>query len=81
LGDLTLAVEWALRELEFEDVRAIVGEPLRDEEEPAEGGSVRRFGGGFVGVDIGEVETPDGGSGRGIDFRPEGGQRPEKGSA
>src|SRR5271166_6389900 len=59
--DLRLAVEWALPELEFEDVR--------------------RIGGGFVGVDIGEVETPDGGSGRGIDFRPEGGQRPEKGSA
>jgi len=44
LGDLTLAVEWALPELEFEDVRGFVGEPLRDGEEPAECGSVRRFG-------------------------------------
>jgi hypothetical protein len=70
-----------LLELEFEDVRGFVVEPLRDGEEPAEDGSVRRFGGGFVGVDIGEFETPDGGSGRAIDFRPEGGQGPEKGSA
>ena len=76
LGDLTLAVEWALPELEFEDVRGLVGEPLRDGEEPAECGSVSGFGGDFVGVDIGEFETPVGGSGRGIDFRPEGGQRP-----
>ncbi len=81
LGDLTLAVEWALPELEFEDVRGFVGEPLRDGEKPAECGSVGRFGGDFAGVDIGEFETPGGGSGRGIDFRPEGGQRPEKGSA
>jgi hypothetical protein len=54
LGDLTLAVEWALPALEFEDVRGVVGEPLRDGEEPAEGWSVRRFGGDSVGVDIGE---------------------------
>src|SRR5271166_5777259 len=72
--DLRLAVEWAQPELEFEDVRGFVGEPLREGEEPAECGSVRRFGGDFVGVDIGEFETPGGGSGRGIDFRQEGGQ-------
>ena len=40
LRDLTLAVEWALPELEFEDVRELAGEPLRDGEEPAEGGRV-----------------------------------------
>ena len=76
LGDLTLAVEWALPELEFEDVRGLVGEPLRDGEEPAECASVRRFGDDSVGVDSAEFETPGGGSGRGIDFRPEDGQRP-----
>ena len=63
IGGLTLAVEWALPELEFEDVRGFVGEPLRNGEEPAECGSVRRFGGDFAYVDIGEFETPDGGSG------------------
>ena len=73
-GDLRLAVEWASPELEFEDVRGFFGEPLRDGEEPAECGGVRRFRGGFVGVDIGEFETPGGGSGRGIDFRPKRGQ-------
>ena len=51
---LTLAVESALPELEFEDVRGVVGEPLPDGEEPADGWSVRRFGGDSVGVDIGE---------------------------
>lgn len=71
LRDLTRAVDWALPELEFEDVRGLVGEPLRDGEEPAECGSVRRFGGDFVDVDIGQFETPGGGSERGIDFGPE----------
>jgi len=59
LGDLTLAVEWALPELELEDVRGFVGEPLRDGKEPAECGSVRRFGGDFVGVDSLRRQTED----------------------
>ena len=57
-GDLTLAVEWALWGLEFEDVRGFGMDPLEHGQEPAECGSVRTFDADVVGVDIGEFETP-----------------------
>src|SRR5208337_1675755 len=55
-GDLRLAVEWALRELEFENLRGFALDPLLNGDEPAECGSLRAFGGDVIGVDIGEFE-------------------------
>ena len=75
LGDLTLVVEWALPELKFEDVRGLSASRCAMGKSRRRAGELRRFGGDFVGVDIGEFETPGGGSGRGMDFRREGGQR------
>ena len=56
-GCLRLAVEWALGNIEFEDVRGFALDPLLNGEEPAECGSLRAFGGELMGVDIGEFET------------------------
>ena len=56
-GCLRLAVEWALAELEFEDVRGFAQDPLLNGEEPAECGNLRALGGELMGVDIGEFET------------------------
>ena len=58
-GELRMAVEWALRELQFEEVRGFCIDPRQNGEEPAYCGSLRAFGGDFVGVDIGEFEIPD----------------------
>jgi hypothetical protein len=65
LGDLTLAVEWALPELEFEDVRGLVGEPLRDGEERRSAGACAGLAATLSAL-IAEFETPSRGSGRGM---------------
>ena len=58
-GHLRLAVEWALRELEFEDVRGFALDPLLNGDEPPDCRSLRAFGGDVIGVDIEEFETPE----------------------
>jgi len=56
-GCLRLAVEWALGNIEFEDMGGFALDPLLNGEEPAECGNLRAFGGELLGVDIGEFET------------------------
>ncbi len=56
-GHLRLAVEWALGNIEFEDMRGFALDPLLNGEEPAECGNLRAFGGELMCVDIGEFET------------------------
>src|SRR5208337_1154180 len=56
-GHLRLAVEWALGNIEFEDMRGFALDPLLNGEEPAECGNLREFGGELMCVDIGEFET------------------------
>ena len=58
-GSLRMAVQWALRDLQFEFARGFSLDPRLNGEEPAQCGCLRVFGGEFVGVDIGEFETPD----------------------
>ena len=58
-GHLRLPVEWALGNIEFEDVRGFALDPLLNGEEPAECGNLPAFGGELLGVDIGECETPE----------------------
>jgi hypothetical protein len=57
-GSLRMAVQWALRDLQFE-ARGFSLDPRLNGEEPAQCGSLRAFGDDFIGVDIGEFETPD----------------------
>ena len=58
-GTLTLAIEWALPEWNSR-MCGVCRRAVARWEEPAECGSVRRFGGNFAGVDIGQFETPGG---------------------
>jgi hypothetical protein len=53
---LTIAVMWALPDMEFLSMQAFGGRPLRDGASPAEFGAIRHFGPGMIGVDIGEFE-------------------------
>ena len=53
---LSIAVLWALPDMEFLSIEAFGGRPLRDGASPAEFGAIRHFGPGMIGVDIGEFE-------------------------
>ena len=53
---LTIAVMWALPDMEFLSMQAFGGRPLRDGASPAEFGAIRHFAPGMIGVDIGEFE-------------------------
>ena len=53
---LSIAVLWALPDIEFLSIEAFGGRPLRDGASPAEFGAIRHFGPGMIGVDIGEFE-------------------------
>ncbi|WPP02772.1 hypothetical protein [Methylocella tundrae] len=53
---LTIAVMWALPDMEFLSMEAFGGRPLRDGASPAEFGAIRHFGPGMIGVDIGEFD-------------------------
>ena len=55
LRDLTLAVEWAFPELEFEDVRGVVGEPLRDGEERRRAGACAGLAATLSSVTLGSL--------------------------
>jgi hypothetical protein len=56
---LSIAVLWALPDMEFLSIAAFGGRPLRDGASPAEFGAIRHFGPGMIGVDIGEFELAD----------------------
>ena len=58
-GLLKLSVEWALHELPFGNAPGFSLDPRLNGETPAQCGSLRAFGGEFIGVDIGEFEIPD----------------------
>jgi hypothetical protein len=53
---LSIAVLWALPDMEFLSIEGFGGRPLRDGASPAEFGAIRHFGPGTIGVDIEEFE-------------------------
>ncbi|WP_294536601.1 hypothetical protein [uncultured Rhodoblastus sp.] len=56
---LGIAADGALRELPFVEAPGFSLDPRLHGEELARGGGLRAFGGDFVGIYIGDCETPD----------------------
>jgi len=56
---LSLAVLWALPDMEFACVESLGRAPLRDGASPAEFGAIRHFAPRMIGIDIGEFELVD----------------------